>query len=47
MAEVSVVIVETVIPFPLETATPPAVVQVAVGELIRPSTFLDTVQVRL
>jgi hypothetical protein len=46
MSASSVEIVETVIPFPLVTATPP-VVQVAVGELIKPSTALDTVQVRL
>ena len=46
MAAVSLFILETVIPFPLETVTPP-VVQVAVGELRRPSTVLDTVQVRL
>ena len=41
-----VAIVDTVIPFPLVTATPP-VVQVAVGELIKPVTVLDTVQERL
>ena len=39
-------VVEMVIPFPLETATP-SVVQIAVGELIKPSTVLDTLQVRL
>ena len=43
---VPVVVVETVMSFPLETILPP-VVQVAVGELIRPSTLFDTVQVRL
>ena len=41
-----VAIVDTVIPFPLATATPP-VIQVAVGELIKPVTVLDTVQERL
>ena len=34
------------IPLPLVTASPP-LVQVAVGELIKPSTVLDTVQVKL
>ena len=43
--DVSLAVEETVMSFPLETATPP-VVQVAVGELIKPLIF-DTVQVRL
>ena len=42
---VPVLLTEIVIPFLLMTATPP-VVQVAIGELIRPR-ILDTVQVRL
>ena len=46
MVVLLVAIVETVILFPLEMATPP-VVHVAVGELIKPSTVLDTLQVRL
>ena len=44
------ILLETVIPFPLVIATPPfspSVVQVAVGELIKPPTVLDTLQVRL
>ena len=44
--EMAVSFVNTMIPFPLVTATPP-VVHVAVGELIKPPTVLDTVQVRL
>ena len=43
---VSVDKVETVISFLLVTSTPP-MVQLAVGELIKPFTVLDTVQVRL
>ena len=43
---VPVVVVETVMSFPLETAIPP-VVHMAVGELTRPPTLFDTVQVRL
>ena len=43
--DVSLVVEETVMSFPLETATPP-VVKVAVGELIKPLIF-DAVQVRL
>ena len=40
------VIVDTVTLFPLVMATPP-VVQVTIGELIKPPTVLDTVQVTL
>ena len=39
-------VLDMVIPFPSVIATPP-VVQVAVGELIKPPTVLDIVQVRL
>ena len=40
------VVEETVTSFPLATATPP-MVQVAVGELIKPATVFDNVQFRL
>ena len=46
MVAVSLVVVETVMSLPLETAIPP-VVHMAVGELVRPPTLFDTVQVRL
>ena len=46
MVAVSLIVVETVISFPSETAIPP-VVHVAVGELTKPPTLFDTVQVRL
>ena len=48
MATTSVVFIVTVMPFPSETAVEVnESVQTAVGELIKPSTVLDTVQVRL
>ena len=46
VADISSVVEETVTPFPLATAMPP-MVQVAVGELIKPATVFDTVQFRL
>ena len=45
VADISVV-EETVMSFPLATAMPP-MVQVALGELIKPATVFDTVQFRL
>ena len=44
------IVLKTVIPFPLVMATPPfspPVVHIAVGELVKPPTVLDTLQVRL
>ena len=46
VVDMSSVVEETVMSFPLATATP-LMVQVAVGELIKPATVFDTVQFRL